>query len=209
MANLPVWGILWVLAAIVTGALMFGAWTGPHRTVSNLSRWAARLRVPRIPEWLKARAADRWVFRGGIVSIVLLLGIAWLAPSRGPEAPTGVPSSANSDKGTVAPPSARPDRDAAKPRLDRHIDADLKNAILVHIPKTKQVKLAVLSGDLEARQFAWEIDAFLKAEGYQVISPHLLFAMAAGGTVPRGTTIYPDQSDANVLVIRIGLNDRS
>ena len=108
------------------------------------------------------------------------------------------------------PPShrLRPDNAAVPQRPARHIDAELKNAILVHVPKTRQVKLVILSGDAEANQFAWEIDAFLKSEGYQVMSP-IFFSMAAGGNTPSGTTIYPDESDPNVLVIRIGLNDRT
>ena len=96
----------------------------------------------------------------------------------------------------------------ANQRPDRHIDADLKNAILVHVPKTKQVRIVVLKDDPEADQFSWEIDAFLRAEGYTVV-PRLFFAMAAGGKTPSGTTIYPDEKDPNILVIRIGLNDRS
>ena len=65
-----------------------------------------------------------------------------------------------------------------------------KNAILVHVPKTKQVRLVVLNGDAEADQFAWEIDAFLRAEGYTVV-PRMLFAMAAGAKTPSGTSMYP------------------
>ena len=91
----------------------------------------------------------------------------------------------------------------------RHVDADLKNAILVHVPKTKQVRIVVLKDDPEADQFSWEIDAFLRAEGYTVVSPRLFFAMAAGGKTPSGTTMYPDEKDPNIVVIRIGLNDRS
>ena len=82
MANSPLWQILWVIAAIIAGAVMFGAWTGPHRSVSNLSRWATRLRLRRVPVWLSARAADRWAFRGGLVTLVLLLAVAWLIPSQ-------------------------------------------------------------------------------------------------------------------------------
>jgi hypothetical protein len=191
MANSPLWQILWSFAALIAGTLMFGAWTGPHRSISNLSRWATRLHIRPVPEWLKARAVDRWAFRGGLVTIVVLLGIAWLIPSQRVLAP--------------APPDKN---NAANQRPERHIDADLKNAILVHIPKTKQVKLAVLKDDPEADQFSWEIDAFLRAEGYTVI-PRVLFAMAAGGKTPSGTTIYPDEKAPNILVIRIGLNDRS
>lgn len=203
MADNPVWDIVWVLAAVIAGGVMFAAWTGPHRSVSNLSRWATRLGVRRVPAWLSARAADRWAFRSGLVSLVLLLAVAWLIPwprARAPETPAAVPDDAG-NQGR--------DRPVIDRRPDRHLDADLKNAILVHIPKTKQVRIVVLSGDSEADQFAWEIDAFLKAEGYTVISPHLLFAMAAGGPTPGGTTMYPDEHDPNILVIRIGLNDRS
>ena len=56
MANSPLFQILWVLAAIIVGVVMAGAWTGPHRSVSNLSRWATRLHIRRVPAWLSARA---------------------------------------------------------------------------------------------------------------------------------------------------------
>jgi hypothetical protein len=198
MANSPFWQVLWVIAALITGGVMFGAWTGPHRSVSNLSRWAVRMHIRRIPLWLSARAADRWAFRGGLVSLVLLLAVAWLLPSQPlPETPES--------KSPVAPQSPGT---AVNPRPGRHLDADLKNAILVHVPKTKQVRLVVLKDDPEADQFSWEIDGFLRTEGYTV-APRLLFAMAAGGTVPRGTSLYPDEKDPNIMVIRIGLNDRS
>ena len=205
MANSPLWQILWVLAAIIAGALMFGAWTGPHRSVSNLSRWATRLQIRTVPDWLKARAADRWAFRGGLVTILVLLGLAWLTLLQR----EGDVSNADAGRNKSDAAPALPGKSAVpKQRPDRHIDADLKNAILVHVPKTKQVRLAVLKDDPEADQFSWEIDAFLRAEGYTVM-PRLLFAMAAGGRTPSGTAIYPDEKDANVLVIRIGLNDRS
>jgi hypothetical protein len=208
MLNGLVWQLLWIVAALITGALMFGAWTGPHRSVSNLSRWATRFGIRSVPLWLKARAADRWTFRGGLVTLVLLLAAAWLVPpQRAPQAPAAVPEADNGK--TAIAPSSPPNNAAVPLRPARHIDAELKNAILLHVPKSRQVKLVILSGDAEANQFGWEIDAFLKSEGYQVISPHLFFMMAAGGDTPSGTTIYPDESDPNVLVIRIGLNDRS
>ena len=186
---------------------MFGAWTGPHRSVSNLSRWAMRLRIRAVPEWLRARAADRWAFRGGLVTIVVLLGdcLAHSIAARAAMFPTPMPA------GTSVTAAPAPRRAKSTPRPingpDRHIDADLKNAILVHVPKTKQVRLVVLKDDPEADQFSWEIDAFLRAEGYTVV-PRLFFAMAAGGKTPSGTTIYPDEKDPNILIIRIGLNDR-
>ena len=141
---------------------------------------------PPHPGWLSARAADRWAFRGGLGAILLLLAAAWL-----------IPSPRNAD----APATLRctPGNNAtSNPRARRHIDAELKNAILVHVPKTKQVRLVVLSGDMEADQFAWEIDAFLRAEGYPV-TPRMLFAMAAGGTTPNGTTIIPTRATRTSL----------
>ena len=84
----------------------------------------------------------------------------------------------------------------------------MKNAILVHVPKTKQVRIVVLKDDAEADQFSWEIDAFLREEKYTVV-PRLFFAMAPGGKPPVGTSLYPDEKDPNIIVIRIGLNDRS
>jgi hypothetical protein len=195
MASSPLFQVLWVIAAIIVGAVMAGAWAGPHRSVSNLSRWAVRLRIRRVPDWLIRRTADRFAFRGGLVALVLLLALAWLVPS-----PPG-----DAGKATVTPAPAVPPENV---RAGRHVDLDLKNAILVHVPKTKQVRIVVLKDDAEADQFAWEIDALLRSEGYTV-APRLFFAMAPGGTTPVGTSMYPDEKDANIIVIRIGLNDRS
>src|ERR1041385_4171487 len=193
MTNHPLWQILWVIAALIVGAVMVGAWSGPHRSVSNLSRWAVALRIRRVPDWLIRRSADRFAFRGGLVTLVLLLALAWLVPSPQP-----------ADTGTPIVKPVPPD----DIRAGRHIDTDLKNAIVVHVPKTKQVRIVLLKDDPEADQFAWEIDAFLRAEGYTVV-PRLFFAMAPGGTTPVGTSVYPDEKDDNIIVIRIGLNDRS
>ena len=208
----PVWMILWAVAAMIAGGLMFAAWTGPHQSVSNISRWAMRLRIRDIPFWLSARDADRWAFRGGLVAMVLLLGAVWfIPPHRSPDAPVSAPGDSgkvDTDKGALAPPPAGGDRPVVNRRPDRHIDAELKNAILVHVPKSKPVRIVVLKDDPEGDQFSWEIDAFLRAEGYRVM-PRLFFSMAAGGKVPSGTTIYPDENDSNIFVIRIGLNDRS
>ena len=204
MASSPLWVILWVLAAAITGVVMFGAWTGPHRAVSNLSRWAVRLRSPWIPSWLIPRAADRWAFRGGLVSLVVLLALAWLVPSQRPsDVPAQAPNNVDPGKTPVAP-----DRPNAPQKPARHVDVEMKNAILVHIPKTKQVRIVVLKDDSEADQFSWEIDALLRAEGY-TIAPRVFFAMAAGAKPPSGTNMYPDEKDPNIVVIRIGLNDRS
>jgi hypothetical protein len=204
--------ILWAVAAMIAGVLMLAAWTGPHQSISNISRWAMRLRIRHIPFWLSARDADRWAFRGGLVAIVALLGAVWFIPSyRSPDAPVGAPSDSGTvdgDRGTIAPPLTGADRPVVNRRPDRHIDADLKNAILVHVPKSKPIRIVVLKDDPEGDQFSWEIDAFLRAEGYRVL-PRLFFAMAAGGKVPSGTTIYPDENDSNIFVIRIGLNDRN
>lgn len=195
--------IVWVIAALIAGGLMFGAWTGPHRAVSNLSRWAVRLRVRHLPGWLTRRSADRWAFRGGLLAMVLLLGVVWFIPSR--------QSAISNDNGDVrrdvapVPPADR----AVVDRPDRQIDNDLKNAILLNVPKTKQVKIVVLRGDPEADRFAWQIDGFLREQNYKVSSPHVFFLMSGDAAVPSGTTLYPDQSDPNIFVIRIGMNDRS
>jgi hypothetical protein len=197
MAGSPLLQVLWVIAAIIVGAVMAGAWFGPHRSVSNLSRWLVRLRIRRIPDWLIRRSADRLAFRSGLAALVLLLALAWLVPS---PPPAEMPGDAGKATVTPAPPE--------NVRAGRHVDLDLKNAILVHIPKTKQVRIVVLKDDPEADQFAWEVDALLRSEGYTVV-PRLFFAMAPGGTTPVGTSMYPDAKDANIVVIRIGLNDRS
>ena len=217
MAHSLVWQLLWVMAALVAGALMFGAWTGPHRSVSNLSRWVTWFGLRSLPAWLNARAADRWAFRGGLVAIVLLLGAVWFIPSqRAPDAPVSAPSDSgkvdsgkiDTDKGALAPPPVGGDRAVVNRRPDRHIDTDLKNAILVHVPKSKPIRIVVLKDDPEGDQFSWEIDAFLRTEGYTVVSPRLMFAMPKGEQTPVGTSIYPDPKDPDIVVVRIGLNDR-
>lgn len=189
--------ILWVVAALATGALMAGAWSGPHRSVSNLSRWAARFGLQRMPDWLVRRSADRFAFRGGLVVLAMLVVAPWLMPhsTTAPPAP---------EQASI-PVTPQPSESVAQP--GRQLDDDFRNAIRVHVPKDKQVRLAVLSGDNEADRFAWQIDAFLRAEGYR-LAPRLLYAMAAGGKTPVGTSLYPDENDPNILVIRIGLNDR-
>jgi hypothetical protein len=198
MANVLLW-LLWALAALATGALMFGAWSGPHRSVSNLSRWATRSGIRSLPRGFERPATDRWVFRGGLVALVLLVAIAWLIPSgQAPKTPA---------VNSTIPVAPQPPGQAIQ-QPGRHIDAELKNAILVHVPKTKQIRIAVLKDDAEADQFSWEIDAFLREEKYTV-GPRLFFAMAPGGKPPVGTSLYPDEKDPNIVVIRIGLNDRS
>ena len=174
MAISPLWAILWVLAAAIAGA----------RDVRRLDRAApvgiefvalgGASAIRRGSGMAHARAADRWAFRGGLVAMCC----CWrgLAHSIAGDARTARHAGKRARLPTApdASPPAIPQRPA------RHIDAELKNAILVHVPKTKQVRLVVLKDDAEADQFAWEIDAFLRAEGYKVV-PRLFFAMAAGG----------------------------
>src|SRR5690348_3404501 len=74
--------LLWVLGFILTSAIMFCAWSGPFRSVSNLSRWAMRFSIRPVPEWLSHRDADRWAFRGGLGCLALLLVAPWLVPSQ-------------------------------------------------------------------------------------------------------------------------------
>ena len=76
--------LLWFLGFMLTSAVMFGAWSGPFRSISNLSRWAMRFRIRPVPAWFSNPDADRWAFRGGLGVLVLLLvaaGIAWQAAS--------------------------------------------------------------------------------------------------------------------------------
>ena len=191
--------ILWALGFALTGAVMFGVWSGPFRSVSNLSRWAIRLGIRPVPEWLINRDADRWAFRGGLGLVAILMIAPWLVPSQpSPDIPLSRP---DANPSAVAP--ARPDT-----RPARHLDAEMQNAILVHIPKTKRVRMVVLKDDAEADQFSWEIDAFLRTTGYTIVSPRLMFDMPQGEQKPIGTAIYPDQNDRDIVIVRIGLNDR-
>jgi hypothetical protein len=88
---------------------------------------------------------------------------------------------------------------------DRVLDDTMKNALISNLPKNKMVQILVLAGDPERDKFADQIDAFLKSNGYGVMSPHGYFI--AVGNTPRGTEIYPDNEKPNVMVIKIGVND--
>ena len=154
---------------------MFGAWTGPHRSVSNLSRWATRLHIRRVPVWLSAGPPTAG--RSAAGSLRWCCCSRWRGSFR-----RRADDAERRRQGRTATPLAPPDKRAV-PHADRHVDTDLKNAILVHVPKTRQVRIVVLKDDPEADQFSWEIDAFLRAEGYTVV-PRLFFAMAAGGKMP-------------------------
>ena len=68
--------------------------------------------------------------------------------------------------------------------------------------------MVVLRDDVEADQFSWEIDAFLRTQGYTVVSPRLMFAMKKDEATPTGTAIYPDEKYPDIIVIRIGMDDR-
>src|SRR5258708_30261837 len=107
MANSPLFQILWVIAAIIVGVVMAGAWTGPHRSVSNLSRWAVRLHIRRVPDWLVRRAAHRFAFPGGLVALVLFLSAALVIPAPPPQV------ASDARKATRPPPPP----DHAPPRL--------------------------------------------------------------------------------------------
>jgi len=200
---MPSFWLIWFLGFMLTSAVMLGAWSGPFRSVSNLSRWTTRLGIRPVPAWLSNPDADRWAFRGGLGAIALLLVLPWLIPSQPSiDVPGNLPEASPS---AVAPVSPEP---GVATRPGRHLDAEMQNAILVHVPKTKRVRMVVLKDDAEADQFSWEIDAFLRTEGYTVVSPRLMFAMPKGEQTPVGTSIYPDPKDPDIVVVRIGLNDR-
>jgi hypothetical protein len=195
--------LVWFLGFMLTSAVMLGAWSGPFRSVSNLSRWAMRLHIRPVPAWLSNPDADRWAFRSGLGVVALLLVAPWLVPLEPtPNVPANPPAASPT---AVAP--ATPEQ-KADTRPSRHLDTELQNAIRVHVPKTKRVRMVVLKDDAEADQFSWEIDAFLRTEGYTVVSPRLMFAMAQGEQTPVGTSIYPDQKDPDIVIVRVGLNDR-
>jgi hypothetical protein len=195
--------LLWFLGFLLISAVMLGAWSGPFRSVSNLSRWAIGFGIRPVPEWLSHRDADRWAFRGGLGAVVVLLVLPWLVPSHpSTDGPGNLPEASPS---AVAPASPEP---AVATRPARHLDAEMQNAIRVHVSKTKRVRMVVLKDDAEADLFSWEIDAFLRTEGYTVVSPRLMFAMQKGEQTPIGTAIYPDQKDPEIVNVRIGLNDR-
>jgi hypothetical protein len=90
---------------------------------------------------------------------------------------------------------------------DRELDDAFRNAVLSRVPKTKQIRIMVLNGDLERDRWADKIDAFLRAEGYAVLSPHVSFLTGSGETTPIGTQIFPDNDDKNIEVIKIGANN--
>jgi hypothetical protein len=198
LAAAIVFWLLWLAVAAATGALMYAAATGPNEMVSNLSRWARRLGWRRAPAWLLGRGVDRTTVRGGaaIYALLLIAGGAWLL---WPSQPASV--SRNPPSSPALAPVALPARPG------RHLDADLRNALLVHVPKDRQIRIMVLKDDAEADHFADEIETFLRNENYHVTTPRLSYA-ADAAAAPKGTQIYVDDADPNLVVIKIGMNDR-
>jgi hypothetical protein len=194
----------WAIAGVLVGALMFCAWYGPSQDVSNLSRWAWLAGWRNSPAWLRERSADRWTLRGGVTVAVLLVAIGGLRLFWRAEPAADLPSMPEIVRPPIAPPPPPSKPPAASPQPDRQLDSELENAIRVHAPKSKSVKLVVLAGDAEAARFADQIEAFVKAEGYG-IAPRTSFL---GGEPFAGARLFPDANDPNVFVIQVGPNDR-
>ena len=131
MANSLLWQILWVIAAVIAGALMFGAWTGPHRSVSEFVAVGDASAHP--PCSGLAQSAGRRPVgvsrRPGCDGAV-----AWRWPGsfRRSDRPRRRPPFRQQRAIAPAPSRRTAGRHSAP---DRHIDAELKNAILVHVPK--------------------------------------------------------------------------
>jgi hypothetical protein len=75
---------LWsVIAGVVPvlALMMAFARTGPDDAVSNLSKWAGKFGLKRLPEWLLSKDADRWTIRWTRRTILILsiLGVTLFA----------------------------------------------------------------------------------------------------------------------------------
>jgi hypothetical protein len=90
----------------------------------------------------------------------------------------------------------------------RQIDDQLRQFIRANVPKAKTIKVMVLNGDPERDNFAEEIGAFLTADGYKLMTPFISFLVGGGGKTPSGVEIGPDANDADVWVIKVGVNTR-
>ena len=208
MANSPLWQILWVIAAVIAGAVMFGAWTGPHRSVSNLSRWATRLHIRLLPAWLRARAADRWAFRGGLVTLVLLLAAAWLIPSQLPSLHRlafqqrrrrqrrrrAGPAGANAPYPSASRPAYRCRFEKCDPGARSQNQAGQARG-----SERRSGSRSIFLGD---RRIPPSSKATRSCR-------RCFLRWLREGKRQVGTSIYPDEKDPNIIVIRIGLNDRS
>jgi len=202
-AALAFW-VPWAIAGVLTGALTFCAWYGPNQDISNLSRWAWLAGWRNSPQWLRAREADRWMLRGGFAVAVLLLALGGLRLFWKAEPAAELPPMPEIVRPPIAPPQPPSAPPAASPQPDRQLDAELENAIRVHAPRAKSIKLVVLAGNAEATRFADQIEGFLKSEGYRV-APRASFL---GGEPFTGTRLFPDANDPKVFVIQVGPNDR-
>ena len=208
MAHSLVWQLLWVMAALVAGALMFGAWTGPHRSVSNLSRWVTWFGLRSLPAWLNARAADRWAFRGGLATLVLLLAAALAHSVRACTGDAGCRSGTDTGKTAVAP--LPPPDNAAVPSTARP----------AYRCRAEERDLAACSED-EAGQAR---DPERRCRGQSICLGDRRVPQVRGLSGRVAPSFFHDgrgrqyaernhdlsrRSDPNVLVIRIGLNDRT
>ncbi len=74
--------------------------------------------------------------------------------------PPTAPAPTVPDIASVPPEPPPPGTPQPSTRPARVLDAEMENAILVHVPKNKQIRLLVLAGDLERSQFADQIECF-------------------------------------------------
>jgi hypothetical protein len=143
---------IWAALIGTAGLLMAFARTGPDEAVSNLSRWVEYIGFHRIPAWLRARNADRWAYRGGMLAMAILLfvgGMGFDGWIRGP-VPFGSPSAIDVIGGQ------RRLSDDRKSRLTREL-AKL-------LPVISQMAVTNVNGDQESEIYMHDFaDAFRRA----------------------------------------------
>lgn len=84
----------------------------------------------------------------------------------------------------------------------RHVDEHLKHELLSMVDKTREIRVTAWGADMEAQNFAREVWAFLKLNGYEMFSVQPEQIMA--GVMPQPGISYNPNGAMNLPTILVG-----
>jgi hypothetical protein len=144
---------IWGCLTGTVGLIMAFARTGPDDAASNLSKWLERAGIHQIPNWLRARQADKLVYRWAMLVMAALLFVggigfdSWI-------------------RGLSIPSVSRASGDF--PVLQRRLSDDRKNRLAREFaqlkPQLSKASVSFPNGDGEADVYMHDFaDAFRRA----------------------------------------------